>query len=209
MKDDTKGKLFIVRHAQSEWNKLNKWTGKTDVHLSEEGKEQAKKLGELLKDYRIDEAVTSAQIRTQETLDCIEERLGKKFPKTCSDCINERDYGDYTGMNKLEVQKECGDQMYHDIRRGWVCPIPNGETLKDVYDRALPYYKEYILPRLQEGRNILMVAHGNSIRAMMKYIENISDEGISHIEMPFKQILVYEVGTDGRMTGKRILELKD
>ena len=201
------GKLIIVRHTQSQWNKLNKWTGKTDIGLSEEGKEMAKKIGNLLKGIEIDEAITSNLTRTKETLSGIEETLENKIPNICTNCIDERDYGDYTGKNKLEVEKECGRDAYLDIRRGWVCPIPNGETLKDVYERAVPYYIKEILPKLLNGKNILIVAHGNSIRAMVKYIENISDEDISKVEMPFNEVYVYEVDQEGKKVNKEILKV--
>jgi 2,3-bisphosphoglycerate-dependent phosphoglycerate mutase len=201
------GKLIIVRHTQSQWNKLNKWTGKTDIGLSEEGKEMAKKIGHLLKGIEIDEAITSNLTRTKETLSGIEETLQNKIPNICTNCIDERDYGDYTGKNKLEVEKECGTAAYLDIRRGWVCPIPNGETLKDVFERAVPYYTKEILPKLLNGKNILIVAHGNSIRAMVKYIENISDEDISKVEMPFNEVYVYEVDQEGKKVNKEILKV--
>lgn len=202
------GKLIIVRHTESEWNKLGLWTGWTDVHLSEKGRETAKKLGTLLKDYKIDEAVVSGQIRTKETLEGIKTELTDlNFPVSSCSEINERDYGDFTGKNKWEVEKEVGKEKFLEMRRGWDCPIPGGETLKVVYERAVPFYINSILPKLISGKNILMVSHGNSIRAMVKYIENLDDKQIENTEMLFNQIYVYDVDETGHKVDKKVLEL--
>lgn len=203
------GQLLITRHCESEWNALGKWTGTTDVHLSENGFHQAAQMGEALKDIKIDMAFCSLQQRTKETLEGILDASGQiSVPYERSADINERDYGDYTGMNKWEVRDKVGEQEFNSIRRDWNHPITNGETLKDVYERAVPFYQQVILPRLREGKTILVVSHGNSIRALMKYIEGISDEDIANVEMPFGTILDYKVKDDGTLDAKSLMRIE-
>ena len=154
------GKLIITRHAESEWNALGKWTGRTDVHLSDKGFKDAATLGQALKklDIKIDEAYCSEQIRTRETLESMLDTaqiLGLEV-KT-SGALDERDYGEYTGKNKWEIKDSLGEDAFNNIRRGWDVAIPDGETLKMVYDRVTPFYKETILPKLQSGKNILII----------------------------------------------------
>lgn len=187
------GILVISRHGESEWNLLGKWTGWTDVGLTEKGRADTVRLGALLKDIRFDEAYTSALQRTHQTLDALLEGRGKgSLPTTQAAELNERDYGDLTGKNKWEVKAEIGEEAFNGIRRGWDYPVPGGETLKDVYARVVPYFEREILPKLQAGENILLVAHGNSIRALMKRLERVPEEDMAHVEMPFGQLLVYK-----------------
>lgn len=209
MESQKMGKLVVARHHESEWNKLGKWTGVTDVHLSPLGFEKSKEMGKLVYDIHFDHIFISTQIRAKETLTCMEEgsSIGKDIPTEEAKELNERDYGDYTGKNKFEVEKEVGEEEFQRIRRGWDYPIPNGESLKMVYERSVPFFLNKILPLLKEGKNVLVVAHGNSIRSIMKYIENISDEGISKIEMPFGSVLIYDLDTDGHMINKEIRQL--
>ena len=187
------GTLVISRHGESEWSLLGKWTGWTDVGLTEKGRADTVRLGALLKDIRFDEAYTSALQRTHQTLDALLEGRGKgSLPTTQAAELNERDYGDLTGKNKWEVKAEIGEEAFNGIRRGWDYPVPGGETLKDVYARVVPYFEREILPKLQAGENILLVAHGNSIRALMKRLESVPEEDMAHVEMPFGQLLVYK-----------------
>ena len=190
------GTLIISRHGESEWNLQGKWTGWTDVSLTEKGKSDTRQLGEFLRGRTIDAVYTSALKRTHETLDALME--GADNPIRSSDAavvhaseLNERDYGDLTGKNKWEVKEEIGEKAFNGIRRGWDYPVPGGETLKDVYARAVPYLQTEIIPRLQRGENILLVSHGNTIRALMKYLDQISDADIGTVEMPFGALLVY------------------
>lgn len=199
------GKLIIVRHTESEWNALGIWTGITDVHLTQKGHKEAALLGQALKDIRFDIAFHSEQVRTRETLeDILSASRQMQVPVKSTGAINERDYGDLTGKNKWEVQAEVGEDQFQRIRRGWNEPVPNGETLKDVYGRTIPFYTTVVMPLLKEGKNVLIVSHGNSIRTLMKYIESISDEAIEHTEMPFGQALIYSVDNDGRQVTKEI-----
>lgn len=202
----TTGKLIVLRHGQSEWNALGKWTGTTDVSITEKGVDQAKNLGEKLKDLRLDFAYISEQVRTKQTLEAF--LGGSSQPDVhyeATKAINERDYGIYTGMKKNDIEGIIGREAYDDLRRSWDGPVEGGESLKDVYERTIPFYLRIILPRLRHGQNILVVAHGNSIRALMKYIENVSDEVIGETEMPHECAIVYEVNSDGRSKRKDVI----
>ena len=197
------GKLFIARHGESEWNSLGKWTGTRDVHLTEKGFKQAAQMGIAMADHRIDYAYCSQQIRALETMENIfsaSQQFDVPYERAAE--LNERDYGDYTGKNKLEMKAFLGDKSYLDLRRGWDYPVPNGETLKDVYNRAVPFYLRNIVPKLLSGKNVLIVAHGNSIRSLIKYIESLSNKQISEVEMIFNSILIYEIKQYGRMQSK-------
>lgn len=201
-------KLIIARHHESEWNKLGQWTGIRDRHLTEYGFKKSAEMGLLLKDIHIDAAFASMQVRSIETLSCMLEALELfHVPTEHSSALNERDYGDYTGKNKWDVAKEIGEDQWNKIRREWDCPVPNGETLKTVYERVVPYFKEHILPLLNEGKNVLMVSHGNAIRALVKYIESVPDEGVADIEMLFGSILVYELDENGHVKQKDVRQV--
>ncbi len=202
------GTLLLVRHAESEWNVLGKWTGRTDVHLTEKGRQQAALLGEIVGDIELHHAYTSEQIRTVETLAHLLTRADKNgISHERSPHLNERDYGDYTGLNKWEVLEQLGEEVFTKIRRSWDYPIPNGETLQMVHARAVPFYKQYILPRLLKGENIIIVSHGNTLRALIKYLEDIPDEGIAEVEMQFGEILMYRVTADGKHTSKELRKI--
>lgn len=191
------GILYIARHGESEWNTLGKWTGWTDVSLTEKGKNDARNVGEsFLKGIHFDSVYTSDLKRTYETLDAMMEGANNSVRASDASVIHapelkERDYGIYTGKDKWEVQKEVSDDVFTGIRRGWDFPIPEGENLKQVYDRVEPYFVNEILPKLQAGKKVLIVAHGNSIRALMKHLDNISDKGIADVEMPLGHLLIY------------------
>ncbi len=195
------GKLLVVRHAESEWNATGQWTGITDVHLSEKGFKQSALLGQSLKNIgiKVDIAFCSEQIRTRETLEGVL-NASQQFDVdiTPNSSLNERDYGDYTGKNKWEIRDLLGEEAFNDIRRGWDVPVPNGETLKMVYERVVPFYLDKILPLLAEGKNVLIVAHGNSIRALMKFIESIDDSDVGELEMIFGQIVIYSLNGEGK-----------
>lgn len=199
------GKLLLVRHAESEWNVLGKWTGRTDVHLTEKGRKDASMLGAIIADIELHHAYTSEQVRTLETLTHLLETAQKKgIPHESSPQLNERDYGDYTGLNKWEVMEQLGTDVFTKIRRSWDHPIPGGETLQMVHARAVPFYKEHILPRLLAGKNVLVISHGNTIRALIKYLEDIGNEEIAEVEMNFGEIIIYRVTEDGRHSSKEI-----
>jgi 2,3-bisphosphoglycerate-dependent phosphoglycerate mutase len=132
----------------------------------------------------------------------------KDVPIEESEELIERDYGDYTGKNKWEVKKEIGDEEFMKIRRSWDHPIPNGESLKMVYERAVPFFLNKILPLLKEGKNVLVVGHGNTLRSLSKYIENISDVEINNFEIDFDIATIYDLDKDGHIISKEILKAK-
>lgn len=207
---NTKGLLVVTRHGESEWNLLGKWTGLTDVGITEKGAKDAEEIGRTIPaEIHFDEIYTSVLKRTEETLQGIIRGMGKpelgELPKTANAAINERDYGKYTGMNKWDVQKAVSEETFTGLRRGWDFPVEGGENLKQVYERVVPYFESEMLPKLQAGENLLMVAHGNSIRALMKYLDNVSDEGAADLEMKFGQILIYRFEPGNAMPVEKIV----
>lgn len=202
------GKLIIVRHGESEWNAKGVWTGTTDVHLTAKGRHESELMGQQLEDQKIDQAFVSEQTRTSETLAGIEKALDQHIDATMTAAFNERDYGELTGQNKWQVKEKLGEEAFQGIRRGWDYPVPGGETLKDVYERAIPYYIDHVVPLILAGKNVLIVAHGNSIRSLVKYIESISDEEIKAVEMIFGTILIFDVDAEGKMIKKEIRQIE-
>ncbi len=197
--------LVLVRHGRSEYNDKGLWTGFTDVALNEVGREEAHRTAIAIKDIKFDQAFTSLLVRAQATLDIILKDLGQDvIPVEKNFALNERDYGDYTGKNKWEVKEEVGEETFQKIRREFDYPIPNGESLKMVYERVVPYYEEQILPLLKNGKNVLVAAHGNSLRALVKYLENLSNEQVAALEIRTGEAYVYEVDSEGKIISKDI-----
>jgi 2,3-bisphosphoglycerate-dependent phosphoglycerate mutase len=187
--------LVLVRHGQSEWNKLNLFTGWKDPNLTQQGIAEASQAGEKLKEMSIkfDLMYTSVLQRAQLTGTIILEKLDQlNIPIEKNVNLNERDYGDLTGMNKDQARAEFGEEQVHIWRRSYDVPPPGGESLKNTYDRVVPYFKEKILAQLESGKNILIAAHGNSLRSLVKYIENISEENILKFEIATGEPLFYE-----------------
>jgi 2,3-bisphosphoglycerate-dependent phosphoglycerate mutase len=203
------GTLILARHHESEWNKMGKWTGKENPSLTEYGKEKSSDMGYIIADIPVDFAFTSVQIRSIETLSCI---LGvckkKEVPTTHAKELNERDYGDYTGKNKWEIKDLVGEDEWNAIRRGWNHPVPGGETLKMVYERAVPFYQKEIAPKVIAGETVLVVAHGNSLRALTKYIESLSDQEVEETEFPFGVIVFYTLDESGKMITKETKQIE-
>ena len=186
-------KLILLRHGQSQWNLENRFTGWKNVPLTKKGETEAKKAGELLKKHNIhvDRVFSSVLERANRTAEIaiIHAELNNliennKLIMTCSEKLNERDYGDLVGLNKQETADKFGKDQVHIWRRSYDTPPPNGESLKDVVDRVSPYFEEYIKPALNLGENILIAAHGNSLRAMMIELGMYKSEEISNIELP-------------------------
>ena len=197
--------LILVRHGESAWNAKGVWTGLTDIALSEKGFDEARLAGDALKNSKIDLAYSSPLIRAKQTLSEIRNVLNlNNLPVIENKALNERDYGIYTGKNKLEIEKDVGEEEFHKIRRGWDVPIPKGESLKDVYSRVVPYYRSEILPKLISGKNVLISAHGNSLRALVKYLEDISDKGVEALEIATGEIYIYEVNQSGKIVSKEV-----
>lgn len=196
--------LVLIRHGKSEWNEKGLWTGWRDIPLAQAGYDEAKQTGETLKNIKFDYAYTSALIRAQQTLDEIL-KVTNQTPVVAKDkALNERDYGDYTGKNKWDLQKELGMDEFQKIRRSWDYPPPNGESLKMVYARTVPYFETEILPKIKEGKNIIIAAHGNSLRALVKHLENISDNDIANLEIGTGEAYVYMLDETGKVVNKEI-----
>ncbi len=205
----TSGLLVIVRHGESEWNARGVWTGITDVKLDDKGHAESAQMGRLLKDIRFGHAFASSLIRTQETLDGILAAADETdVPRSISAAIRERDYGEYTGKNKWEIREAIGEDSFARLRRDWNYPVPGGETLKVVAERTVPYYLESIVPLLLQGQNVLVVAHGNSIRSLVKHIERIPDKDIAKVEMIFGRALIYTVDERGQMLTKSVRQIE-
>jgi len=198
-------KLILVRHGKSEWNKLGLWTGQTDISLIEEGMEEARQAGKIIQDIQIDRVHVSTLKRAHETFIEIKNVLDRHDlePKR-HPALNERHYGIHTGKNKWEVKKEVGEEEFQRIRRSWNHPIPGGETMKDVHDRVAPYYASDILPELVAGKNVLVVGHGNNLRALVKHLEKMDDEGVSDLEYGTGEVYIYDVDGEGVITNKEI-----
>lgn len=200
--------LVLVRHGQSEWNLKNLFTGWKDVGLTDKGMAEAKAAGEKLKakGFRFDIAYTSALSRAQETLRIILDELGQPGLETIRDqALNERDYGDLTGLNKDDARKKWGDEQVHIWRRSYDVPPPGGESLKDTLARSLPYYMKLIQPDVLSGKHVLVVAHGNSLRSLIMAIEGLSPEQILKRELETGVPVVYHLGADSRPISTEVL----
>lgn len=174
----------MVRHGQSLWNLENRFTGWKDIDITETGIEEAKKAGLALKGERIDIAFTSALIRAQHTLSIILNEMGNpNIPVVKDKALNERSYGNLEGLNKAETALKYGDEQVHIWRRSFDVVPPGGESLKDTYNRVIPYFESQIRPLLKQGENVLIVAHGNSLRALIMYLEHLSPEEILEREI--------------------------
>lgn len=164
-------KLFLVRHGQSQWNLENRFTGWQDVDITELGEQEAKQAGIALKDETVDVAFTSKLIRAQHTLKIILNETGKTdMPVIIDGALNERSYGMLEGLNKAETAEKYGAEQIHIWRRSFDIAPPGGESLKDTYDRVIPYFENFVQPQLQQHKNVLIVAHGNSLRALIMYL---------------------------------------
>ena len=190
-----KSNLVLVRHGQSEWNKENLFTGWKDPNLTEKGIEEASKAGKKLKanEMKFDVMFTSDLIRAQETGRIILEEMDQTDITVVKDiCLNERNYGDLAGLNKDDARKKWGDEQVHIWRRSFDVPPPGGESLKDTAERVLPYFEANIRTKVVDGLNILVAAHGNSLRALVMELEQISPEEIVKLEIGTGDPLIYE-----------------
>ena len=226
-------KLILLRHGESVWNKENRFTGWTDVDLSSKGVEEAINAGKIMKNNNItfNVAFSSVLLRAKRTLDLVLKEMNVNVPVYYSYRLNERHYGALQGLNKDETRKKYGEEQVHIWRRSYdVRPpmltiddprypgndplykdlskdeLPLTECLKDTLDRVLPYYNNEIKNHLLKGENVLIVAHGNSIRSIIKYIENISDEDIMNVEIPTAVPYIYELDNELNIINKTILD---
>ena len=201
--------LVLVRHGQSEWNLQNLFTGWKDVELSEQGVTEAHAAGKRLKakGLTFDVAYTSALKRAQNTLTYILEELGQMgLPTTRDQALNERDYGDLTGLNKDDARQKWGEDQVHVWRRSYDVAPPGGESLKDTLARSLPYYMKHIQPDVLSGKRVIVAAHGNSLRALIMAIEGLSPGEILKRELATGVPVVYRLGADSRPLSVEVLD---
>ncbi len=197
--------LVLVRHGESEWNLTNLFTGWKDVDLTENGVKEARNAGRKLKaqGIRFDVGYTSALKRAQRSLDLILEEMGQSsIPVIKNLALNERDYGDLSGLNKDDARKKWGEQQVHVWRRSYDVPPPGGESLRDTAARVLPYYIQEILPRVLRGENLLVAAHGNSLRALVMVLERLDTKQILNRELATGVPLIYRLNADSTVASK-------
>lgn len=196
--------LVLVRHGQSEWNLKNLFTGWKNPDLTEQGIKEARTAGQTLKEMKLefDEAFTSDLLRAQRTLDLMQEEMGTDLPITRDQALNERDYGDITGMNKDEARKQFGEEQVHIWRRSYDVPPPGGESLKMTAERVLPYFDKEILPRVLAGKRILVSAHGNSLRALIMQLEDLTPDEILKRELGTGTPIIYRLDEEGGIAEK-------
>ena len=187
-------KLIILRHGESEWNKLNLFTGWEDVNLTDQGKVEAKLAAFAIQNLRVDvnHAYTSALKRASKTLEIVLYVLKKDIPIISDQALNERNYGSLTGMNKDEARNKWGDEQVKLWRRSYDIAPENGESLKATCNRTIPYFKKNILPKLHDGENVIITAHGNSLRSIIMHVEDLSEEAIVNVEITTGIPIVYE-----------------
>ena len=187
-------KLIILRHGESEWNKLNLFTGWEDVDLTDQGKIEAKLAAFAIQNLKVDvnHAYTSALKRASKTLEIVLNVLKKDIPIISDQALNERNYGSLTGMNKDEARNKWGDEQVKLWRRSYDIAPENGESLKDTCNRTIPYFKKNILPKLHDGGNVIITAHGNSLRSIIMHVEGLSEEAIVNVEITTGIPIVYE-----------------
>ncbi len=197
--------LILVRHGQSEWNAKNLFTGWKDPALTNQGVAEANNAGKLIlqKNIQFDLMYTSMLSRAQKTGDIILKVLNHKaIPIIKNEALNERNYGSLAGLNKDDARKKWGEEQVHIWRRSFDIPPPDGESLKDTADRVLPYFEAEIMPKVISGSNILIAAHGNSLRALIMKLDSISSEDIVKLEIPTGAPIQYEFTADGIVDNK-------
>lgn len=203
-------RLILLRHGQSVWNQENRFTGFVDVDLSERGRKEAHDAGLALKGQPIDVVFVSALKRAQETANIALEAIGKEnLPRLVDAALNERHYGDLQGLNKDEVRKQYGPEQVHIWRRSFDVAPPGGESLKQTCERVIPYYRASILPRLKKGENVLIVAHGNSLRGLLMELEGLSKTQVVDVEIPTGVPVSFEIDRNGIAHNKVILNPKE
>ncbi|HET6386744.1 MAG TPA: 2,3-diphosphoglycerate-dependent phosphoglycerate mutase [Armatimonadota bacterium] len=199
-------KLILLRHGQSSWNLENRFTGWVDVPLSPRGEEEAREAGFKLKGFRIDVAYTSVLTRAIETLRIATEAAGLTSVPTLRDpALNERMYGDLQGLNKAETAARFGDEQVHLWRRSYEVAPPAGESLRDTAMRTLPYFRSHILTAVKNGKNAIVVAHGNSLRALVMDLERMTGAEIAQYEIATGIPFVYDLDHDGKLLQKTTL----
>ncbi len=199
-------RLVLLRHGESQWNLENRFTGWVDVPLTPRGVQEAKNAGDKLRGFTFDRAFTSVLVRATDTLRLALEAIGQtKIPIEKDKALNERMYGELQGLNKTETAKKYGDDQVKIWRRSFEIRPPGGESLKDTADRVLPYYEMKIKPWLLKGETILIAAHGNSIRALVMQLEQLSKEQVLELNIPTGAPLLYEFDNSGKVLSHRYI----
>ena len=199
-------KLVLIRHGESQWNLENRFTGWVDVPLSPKGIEEAKAAGKKLAGFKFDRAFSSVLARANETMRLILEGIGQTgIPIEKDKALNERMYGELQGLNKAETAKKFGDEQVKIWRRSYDVRPPGGESLKDTAERVLPYYDSHIKPYVLKGETILIAAHGNSLRALVMQLEQLTREQVLELNIPTGAPLLYELDNDGKVVSHRYL----
>ncbi len=198
--------LVLLRHGESQWNLENRFTGWVDVPLSSKGEEEARAAGVKLAGLTFDHLFTSVLQRAIQTADLACAAAGfADLPTSRDQALNERHYGDLQGLNKAETAQQYGEEQVKIWRRSYDVRPPNGESLADTAARVLPYYEAHILPLLQAGKNVLVVAHGNSLRALVMHLDRLSPAEVLELNIPTGAPLYYELDTGGNVLTKRYL----
>ncbi len=199
--------LVLLRHGQSQWNLENRFTGWIDVELSPKGVEEAQLAGQRIAKLDLPWTIahTSRLKRAQKTLEIVLSAVKQSPPIWIDSALNERFYGDLQGLNKDETRQKFGDEQVHIWRRSFDVPPPNGESLQDTSKRSIPYFTHYILPELKAGKNILIVAHGNSLRSIVMKLEGLTPEQILKRELATGVPLVYDLGKNAEVLSHREL----
>lgn len=202
------GQLVLLRHGESQWNLENRFTGWVDVPLSPKGEQEARQAGEKLKaaGVRFDLVFTSVLQRAIQTMEIALEVLGQSgLPVERDQALNERHYGDLQGLNKAETAKKFGEEQVHIWRRSYDVPPPGGESLQDTAARTLPYFEAKILPVVKAGRNVLVAAHGNSLRSVVMHLDRLTREQVLELNLGTGVPIVYEINAEGKVLKKQVL----
>ena len=198
--------LVLVRHGESQWNLENRFTGWVDVPLTDTGRREAARAGTVLQGTRFDIAYSSVLQRANETLDIILRELAQSdLPVVKDQALNERHYGELQGLNKGETAEKYGAEQVHIWRRSYDVPPPGGESLKDTAARTLPYYDRVIAPQIAAGKNVLVVAHGNSLRSIVMQLDQLTREQVLELNIPTGVPIVYDMAPDLTIRSKRVL----
>src|SRR3989338_4712377 len=199
--------LVLVRHGESQWNLENRFTGWIDVPLTDKGREEAKRAGEKIKSIKFDKAYTSVLKRAIETLEIILKVIKQeKLPTEKDQALNERHYGDLQGLNKAETAQKYGDKQVHIWRRSYDIAPPNGESLKDTAARTLPYFEKKIVLDLKAGKNILVSAHGNSLRSIAMELDKLTREQVLELNLGTGVPIIYEFDSNFKIHSKKELK---
>lgn len=198
--------LVLLRHGQSQWNLENRFTGWTDVPLTEQGQADAAKAAEVLREFHFDAAFTSRLQRANQTLDVILHALGQSPGVIYDSALNERHYGDLQGLNKAETVEKFGEEQVQLWRRSYSTRPPNGESIEDCEHRTWPFFRQYILPLLADGKNVIVAAHGNSLRPIIKHLDNMNGDDVAVMEIGLCTPYIYRFDGEN-VAGKEVREV--